>query len=217
MNIQQFWDAWIPAWAISRQIPPAEKLPFGYIFEEVNDGRREKELLLFSKDDLPKAEPLMSNKDYLCVSGIDETFIVPQGWKDAMLAAMMMQPELKTASVELPKGFSVASESSEQRFAVRLLNANNELVSQGQIGYYGDYAVFDYIATNENYRRQGLATIVMNLLTQDALNRNIQQGLLCASEQGQLLYQTLGWQTLGFYKRLTRENYTRETIGGIFQ
>ena len=78
------------------------------------------------------------------------------------------------------------------------------LASRGQIAYQNGYAVVDLIETNENYRRQGLATQVMKLLTNYVVENGVTVGLLCASDQGKPLYETLGWRTICQYSRMVK-------------
>lgn len=81
---------------------------------------------------------------------------------------------------------------------------------RGQVGYYNGFAVFDRINTDLAYRRQGWGSMMMNLLSQEALLNGVKTGLLCASEQGKLLYLSLGWRSIGQYLRIVRNDYTRD-------
>ncbi|MGX2947747.1 GNAT family N-acetyltransferase [Frederiksenia canicola] len=210
MDVKTFWDNWIPAWAISREIPPAKKIPNGYIFDEIKDGKREQELLLYSPEHLAEAASLLSNKDYLCVSGLSEGFNVPKGWVHHLFSYMMVNENLQQQAVKLDQNFTKEMQRGENRLAIVIRNLQGEMVCCGQVAYCGEFVVFDRIETAKSYRRQGFGTLIMNLLTEDALNRGINKGLLCASEMGKGLYTTLGWSVIGQYSRMVREDYTRE-------
>ncbi|WP_373819272.1 GNAT family N-acetyltransferase [Glaesserella sp.] len=203
MDSKTFWDNWVPIWAISRQIPPAKVIKNGYLFEEVNDGKREQELLLYSPKGMAEAEAYLSDKDYFCVSGLKEGFTVPKGWVHRLFNFMMINEHLQIQAVSLAEKFAIQTEKSENRFVVKIYH-QQILASRGQIAYQNSYAVVDLIETNENYRRQGLATQVMHLLTNDAVENDATIGLLCASEQGKPLYETLGWHVIGQYSRMVK-------------
>lgn len=123
---------------------------------------------------------------------------------------MMYNENLRVKAVTLPDNMAIENQKSDARLAIIIRNEQGEMLSQGQVGYYGDFVVYDCSHTAENARRQGYVSMVINLLTQDAKERGISKGLLCASEQGQYLYQVLGWQTIGHYCRLVRKDYVRK-------
>lgn len=152
---------------------------------------------------------MVTSQDYLCVVSV-QPFIVPTQWVQTLCAFMMYNENLQVKAVVLPDNIVVERQQSVARLAIIIRNKQGEMLCRGQVGYYGDFAVYDRIHTAENARRQGYASVVMNLLTQDAKDRGISKGLLCASEQGRYLYLALGWQTLGQYYRLVREDYIRK-------
>lgn len=206
METKTFWDNWIQGWIISRQIEKVQPIENGYCFA-LGDGRREFEWLLFSDDNLNEVLPRVSNRDYLCVSDLKA---IPQGWKHSMTADMMICEKLPKQAVTLPENCTIECEESENRVVMRVFNAQNHKVCEGQAGFYNGFVVYDYIGTTGEYRRQGFGTLIMALLTEQATKRGISQGLLCASEMGKQLYLKLGWQSIGQYVRVVREDYTRE-------
>ncbi|QIM62384.1 hypothetical protein A1D29_03215 [Pasteurellaceae bacterium Orientalotternb1] len=210
MNINTFWDNWIHGWSIVREIDHLQPIENGYCFS-LNDGKRELEWLLFSPDNLAETLPKVSNRDYFCISGIDEHFIVPQGWYSNMTADMMICENLPQQAVTLPENFTIESNERENRVVLKVFNAEQQRVCQGQAGFYNGFIVYDSIATEPPFRRQGFGTLIMALLTEKAVKRGISKGLLCASEMGKPLYLSLGWKSLGQYVRVVREDYTRES------
>ncbi|MCK3654779.1 hypothetical protein A4G19_03060 [Pasteurellaceae bacterium Macca] len=204
-----FWQNWLYGWIKSREITQVDVVPNGYLFD-INDGKRNKELLLVSPDNLEQAVTWLSPKDYLCVSYFEDSLAPPKGWRFALEATMMIHLNLTPQGVNLPPNFVVAHETRPDVFMVKILSPQGELVCSGQIAYYGEYAIFDRIATAPAYQRQGFATQVMALLTLDATSRGIHQGLLCASEQGKGLYHSLGWRSIGRYARFLHQDYTRD-------
>lgn len=66
--------------------------------------------------------------------------------------------------------------------------------ARGQVGIHEDMAVFDRINTEEDQRRKGLGTLVMQTLGAEAYARGAKTGWLIGTPQGQLLYDHLGWK-----------------------
>ncbi|WP_433393109.1 GNAT family N-acetyltransferase [Micromonospora sp. KLBMP9576] len=71
---------------------------------------------------------------------------------------------------------------------------SGEVGARGTMGLAGADAVADRIETVPAHRRKGLASAVMSALTRSAIEEGAEQGILIASEDGQQLYMTLGWQ-----------------------
>jgi predicted GNAT family acetyltransferase len=86
---------------------------------------------------------------------------------------------------------------------------NIEIVSAAMVCYYqllptisnetGNTGYILNVFTDPNYRRQGLATELMNKLKQDAKERNVSRLLLNATDMGKLVYEKLG------YKEVTKQ------------
>ncbi|WP_053067695.1 GNAT family N-acetyltransferase [Muribacter muris] len=206
----QFWRNWIQGWQRCRHILNLEYFNGGCCFE-LRDGRREKEWLLFDPAQLAAVLPRVSHRDYLCISGIDARFSLPQGWKPMMLADMMVNEQLYAMQPKsVPENVVVDYVRSAEHCRITFKSEQGEIMCRGQVGYYNGFAVFDRINTDLAYRRQGWGSMMMNLLSQEALLNGVKTGLLCASEQGKLLYLSLGWRSIGQYLRIVRNDYTRD-------
>lgn len=214
ITLKELWQNWSQGWAISRQYNAPEQIENGYRFT-VYDGKREFEWQLFSPDTLPEVLPLVSNRDYLCVSGVTDDFTPPDGWQHKLFAFMMSNPNLQAQAVVLPEHSTLEQDISSSRVLMKVRDEQGEIVCSGQVGYYADFVIFDRIETALNYRHQGYATAIMNLLTQNALERGIYKGLLSASEQGRYVYQRLGWQILDQSSRLLRADYQPQSNGEV--
>jgi GNAT superfamily N-acetyltransferase len=68
--------------------------------------------------------------------------------------------------------------------------------ARGAVSVVGDFAVYDGIVTEENFRRRGLASFVMRALTAAVLEDDVRIGLLMATRDGRELYSFLGWKQL---------------------
>lgn len=79
------------------------------------------------------------------------------------------------------------------------MTKNGELASAGRIVIVDDLAVYDRISTEENHKRNGLATFLIKELERIAISKNVYKNFLVATEQGKLLYQSLGWKVCSLY------------------
>ncbi len=73
------------------------------------------------------------------------------------------------------------------------LESDGRVAAEGTIGVLDDVAVFDAIETSQQFRRRGLGRCVVSMLTSYALDHDATTGILAATNQGRLLYESLGW------------------------
>lgn len=76
---------------------------------------------------------------------------------------------------------------------VSLTGADGKPAAGGLMGVHGTDAIAHHITTEEDHRRRGLGSVVMSLLSREALKLGAETGLLVAVPLGQFLYQRLGW------------------------
>lgn len=77
---------------------------------------------------------------------------------------------------------------------VSLHGSSGEQAARGCIAVVGTDAIADRIETDAAHRRRGLGSALMSALADAAVARGARTGLLIASEEGQHLYSSLGWQ-----------------------
>ena len=99
----------------------------------------------------------------------------------------------------LPAGFSMDRTVENNGYLIRILAAGGVTAASGRIDVHNGTAVFDRIATHEDYRRQGLASALMLALDGLAVEAGVTERLLSATEAGAALYPRLGWQHLAPY------------------
>lgn len=73
------------------------------------------------------------------------------------------------------------------------LESADSVAAEGTIGLLGDVAVFDAIETSPRFQRRGLGRCIASMLTSYALDRGATNGILAATRQGRMLYESLGW------------------------
>jgi GNAT superfamily N-acetyltransferase len=74
-----------------------------------------------------------------------------------------------------------------------VVEAGDRVAAEGTIGILGEDATFDAVETTPAFQRRGLGRHVMATLTAYALDSGARRGVLAASGQGRLLYESLGW------------------------
>ncbi|KAJ3481695.1 hypothetical protein NLG97_g7756 [Lecanicillium saksenae] len=101
----------------------------------------------------------------------------------------------KTAS--FVKEIETAQTGMATRCRLKVTSSKEEgskLAASGQVGIHEEMAVFDKIKTEEDFRRQGLGTLIMQTLGAEAHARGATTGWLIGTPDGQKLYNQLGWE-----------------------
>ncbi|WP_367867490.1 GNAT family N-acetyltransferase [Pedobacter sp. WC2423] len=193
---------WLTAWALSRELPLPTNFKSGYkvdvgyqkqkaryVFAELNDdfiqlSQTINETWVFLKVCASPEE--LKNK----ISG--KWVIQPQGYLMSCVSPMNIQ-------VNLPDGYEIEFDNYNSTTLVKIMTKNGELASAGRIVILDDLAVYDRISTEENHKRNGLATFLIKELERIAISKNVYKNFLVATEQGKLLYQSLGWKVCSLY------------------
>lgn len=115
---------------------------------------------------------------------------------------VLMVTELATHDVEVPlpaDGFVFQIERDGTHAYVSLHPEDNQelVAASGHVSAVDGFAIFDRIITGPDFRRQGLGTMIMRALASLAQEHDVDEGLLIASVDGQQLYASLGWTSLG--------------------
>lgn len=99
----------------------------------------------------------------------------------------------------MPDGYSIDIQRlSPEKCTVRIIYENKE-AAIGRLIIIDGIAFYDRIVTEEKHRRKGLAKKIMAVLEDIALSEGIQHNFLVATEQGRLLYESLGWTLYSVY------------------
>ena len=86
----------------------------------------------------------------------------------------------------------VARWDIDEHRARYVLESGERVAAEGTIGILGDDAAFDAVETTPAFKRRGLGRHVMAVLTAYAFQSGVRRGLLAASAEGRLLYESLG-------------------------
>ncbi len=97
-------------------------------------------------------------------------------------------------STVLPDGYRLEVKESLPVPEVNIYTEAGMLAASGYITFSDDFAIYDRIVTQPGHRRRGLAGIVMKQLEAIGKNHGRHKGILVATDQGKVLYETLGWK-----------------------
>ena len=193
---------WLTAWALSRELPLPTNFKSGY---KVDVGyQKQKARYVFaelSDDFIQLSQTINETWVFLKVCASPEELknkisgkwvIQPQGYVMSCVSPMNIQ-------VNLPDGYEIEFDNYNSTTLVKIMTKNGELASAGRIVILDDLAVYDRISTEENHKRNGLATFLIKELERIAISKNVYKNFLVATEQGKLLYQSLGWKVCSLY------------------
>lgn len=115
----------------------------------------------------------------------------------------LMVVDMDTQDVEdpiTPEGYTTQREDFEGWTLFTVLHGEGDearVAARGRVAVVDSYAILDRIFTSPDFRRQGLGTFVTRALIAIALEQDVEEGLLVATEDGRELYEYLGWTLLG--------------------
>lgn len=118
--------------------------------------------------------------------------LLPATWQIREPPTFMMTTALHAAIPTLPQGYVLTVNAEGPLLRCRIMHDGAE-AARGRIALLGDTVLFDQIVTDDSHRRRGLGRALMQALSNAALERGAFDGLLCATEMGRALYQSIGW------------------------
>jgi ribosomal protein S18 acetylase RimI-like enzyme len=77
--------------------------------------------------------------------------------------------------------------------SAHVVDAQGNVAARGMVAVVGADAVVHDIHTDPEHRRRGLGSVVVGILSRDAIQRGAATGLLMATVDGTHLYRALGW------------------------
>lgn len=100
---------------------------------------------------------------------------------------------------ELPKGYKISIDEHTTIPVVNVLTPDHTVAATGRIVFVDQFAIYNGIETHPDHRRKGLGSLVMKNLETIGVKRGIDKGVLVATAQGKVLYETLGWSMYSPY------------------
>jgi hypothetical protein len=101
--------------------------------------------------------------------------------------------------IPLHNDYTLSIEEYNSTYVVKVVAQNGNLASIGRLVLVDDLAIYDRISTAIDHRRNGLARFLMKELQKIAVSKGVIKNFLVATEEGRLLYQSLGWELYCLY------------------
>jgi len=196
-------EKWLQGWSLSRNLPLPTKYKSGfkvdvgyvnqkmrYVFPEANNDFVQ---LARSID-----EPWIFLK--ACTSCAEIKDRIPQRWTIQPQSYMMSCfKSMNIPSVNLNSEYKLQSDEYNSTHIIRISTKGGELASIGRVVLVDDFAIYDRIKTEDNHKRKGIARFVMKELEKISLSKGISNNFLVATEEGKMLYDSLGWEVYSYY------------------
>jgi GNAT superfamily N-acetyltransferase len=196
-------EKWLKAWSLSRQLPLPAKYKSGfkvdvgykrqrsrYVFPELNE-----DFVLLSRE---IKEPWIFLK--VCASKIAVGELISNNWQLQPPGNMMYCfGAMKLQSRVLGNDYKLEIENYNSTYVVRIVTQSGALASIGRLVIVEDLAAYDRISTQPHHRRKGLATYLMRELEKIAVSKKVVNNFLVATNEGKLLYESLGWELYSLY------------------
>lgn len=193
---------WLTAWALSRELPLPTRFKSGYMVDVGYQKQKARYVFAELNDDfIQLSETINENWVFLKVCASTEEvknkisrkwIVQPHGYLMSCVSPMNIQ-------VTLPDSYEMEFDTYNSTTLIKVITKKGELACSGRIVIVEDLAVYDRISTEENHKRNGLATFLIKELERIAISKNVHKNLLVATEQGKLLYQSLGWKVCSLY------------------
>lgn len=191
-------DSWLKGWCLSREVSFPVSYKSGFHVSVGDEKQKERFVFPELNDDFFQlANSITEPWIYLKVSTSPDEFIekIPERWELQSQGYMMtcFHP-MKFPETSLAEGYHLEFSEYNTTFVVTIVAENGEQASIGRVSLIDDVAVYDRIITEKNHQRKGLARFLLKELEKIALSKGCQNNLLVATEEGKLLYETLGWK-----------------------
>ncbi|MFG1872508.1 GNAT family N-acetyltransferase [Micromonospora arborensis] len=208
-NLRDLIVRWQRGWGVARALPGAEDVGGALRVRCLQPGRDIEYVALDAGDDLASLTTLaelVAGEDavtWLTVPTTDPTraasTLTAAGLIVLKHSELLMTADLRGHSQTMPVApyrllTQVHSHGGDRVVTATVRHESGEVGARGTMGLAGTDAVADRIETMPTHRRKGLASVVMGALARSAMEEGVEQGILIASEDGQRLYNSLGWQ-----------------------
>ena len=196
-------EKWLRGWSLSRQLPLPTRFKSAFKVEVGYDKQKIRYVFPnLNEDVIDLAKAIVTPWTFLKVCAPPDELqnllpprwiIQPQGYMMTCFHRMIEKP------VHLDVGYKIELEEYDSIYHVKLIGKNGERAGDGRVVLVDDLAIYDRIFIDINHRRKGLATFLMKELEKIALSKRCYKNFLVATEDGKLLYSSLGWKLYCLY------------------
>ncbi|WP_268846189.1 GNAT family N-acetyltransferase [Flavobacterium aestivum] len=196
-------ERWLKGWSLSRELPLPTKFKSGFKVDVGYEKQKIRYVFPNPSDDfIELANSITEPWVFLKVCATPDTLknLLPQRWVIQPQGYMMTNSQRMIGEkVNLNDQYKIEFEQYDSTYVIKIIANNGDMAAIGRVVLVDDLAIYDRISTDVNHKRKGLATVLMKELEKIALAKGIHQNFLVATEEGKLLYESLGWKLSCFY------------------
>ena len=196
-------ESWLKGWSLSREVPLPVEFKSGFKVDVGDEKQKIRYVFPKLNDDFIELsdaidEPWVFLK--VCASVDEINRNIPEKWTiEPQGFLMTCFRSMDFLDVSLHQDYHLEFEHYHSTFVVKIVTQSGELASTGRVALIDDFAVYDRIVTESHHQRKGLGTFLMKELEKISLSKGISKKVLVATEEGKLLYQSLGWELYSLY------------------
>lgn len=193
-------NAWLSARSIARGLPLPVPEYGGFRVDTKSDVEVARWVFAKVGFGLEKLARSISEPRYLlklCGPADELHAALPPGW-GLHAPSYFMRATGKLPERRLTEGYRIEAKHVGVVVEARIFSATGALAASGYAVETQDVFIYDRIVTEPEHRRKGLGHVLM-LTLHAARQQSSSPELLVATEDGQALYSTLGWETISPY------------------
>lgn len=195
--------SWLTGWSLSRELPLPVEFKSGYKVDVGYENQKARYVF-----------PYLNNDFIELANSIDEAWVYlkvcasPEEIKRYVLQKWIVQPQgfmmncygsMKKSNIHLNQDYLFQYAQYNSTYIVKVIAKDGTVASIGRVILVDDLAIYDRIFTDTMHQRKGLATCIIKELEKIAISKGITNNFLVATEQGKLLYESLGWELYSLY------------------
>ncbi|MCL1672814.1 GNAT family N-acetyltransferase [Elizabethkingia ursingii] len=200
-----FIEKWLNGWSVSREVSLPVKYKSGFKVEVGWENQKTRYVFPALNEDLIHLaesidEPWVFLK--VCAACSELTEILPDRWTIQPQGYLMMSENNsdKIKDRTLADAYTMETEVSEDGvYHIKIKDKNKDLASSGRVVCIDGWAIYDRIETSQYHQRKGLGSYLFAELQKIANKKGIENNILVATEEGRLLYESLGWKVVSLY------------------
>ncbi|MCL1669795.1 GNAT family N-acetyltransferase [Elizabethkingia ursingii] len=200
-----FIEKWLNGWSVSREVSLPVKYKSGFKVEVGWENQKTRYVFPALNEDLIHLaesidEPWVFLK--VCAACSELIEILPDRWTIQPQGYLMMSENNsdKIKNRTLADTYTMETEISDDGvYLIKIKDKNNELASSGRVVCIDGWAIYDRIETSQYHQRKGLGSYLFAELQKIANKKGIENNILVATEEGRLLYESLGWKVVSLY------------------
>lgn len=191
---------WLAARSVARGLPSPVSDFGGYRVDTGTEEEIARWVFPAASDNLAVLARSLNEAAYLiklCGSARQLRKLLPPNWR-LQATGHFMQSAGAPPTSRLPEGYRIELCRQGQTTRASIFTAPNVIAATGYAADTESAFVYDRIATHPDHRRRGLASGLMRALHDTRVHFDTPQ-LLVATDEGRMLYDTLGWDLVSPY------------------